>query len=123
VRLLDHVFALHTAAERSGQPQLAGQITSFQNACREAVRKVGITPFAPAPGETFDGKRHQTAGGTQPTEPALIAETLATGYTFQGRQIRAALVRLASPAAPAAPSETTGTASQQVRLPLEPASN
>jgi len=31
-RILDHIFALHTAATRSGQPDLAEQIGSFQNA-------------------------------------------------------------------------------------------
>ena len=96
MRMLDHVFALHLAAERSRQPQLVGQIGGFQNACRESARKVGLVPFAAAPAEKFDPKRHQVAGGDQPVEGAPIIETIATGYTFQGRQIRHALVKLVS---------------------------
>jgi len=94
MRIMDHVYALHVAAERSGQPQLANQIGSFQNACRETARKVGLVPFVAGPTEKFDPKRHQTGGGSQPAEGAAIAETIATGYTFQGRQLRPALVRL-----------------------------
>jgi hypothetical protein len=45
VRILDHIFALHNAAARSGQPELAEQIAHFQNACRDAARRVGLTPF------------------------------------------------------------------------------
>lgn len=120
VRLLDHVFALHVAAERSGQPQLAGQINGFQNACRDTIRKVGLIPFVAAPGEKFDSKRHQTAGGDQPEGEALVGETLATGFTFQGRQIRPALVKLAgTPGATAAASPSVESGAQQPRLPLE----
>jgi len=95
VRILDHVFALHTAATRSGQPEIAEQIGQFQNACREAARRVGVTPFAAVPGEKFDGQRHRVQGVENPPAEAVAAETLAPGLTFQGRLIRPALVRLA----------------------------
>src|SRR6516164_3526094 len=61
VRVFDHIFALHAAAVRSGQPQLAEQITHFQDACRGAVHRIGLTPFAAEPGEAFDAARHQVA--------------------------------------------------------------
>ena len=51
VRIFDHIFALHAAAARSGQPKLAEQITQFQNACRGTVRRIGLTPFLAEPGE------------------------------------------------------------------------
>src|SRR5271154_581694 len=59
VRILDHVFLLHAAAARSGQPKVADQIANFQNACRDAARRIGLTPFAAAPDEKFDAERHQ----------------------------------------------------------------
>ena len=95
VRILDHVFALHTAATRSGKPEIAEQIGQFQNACREAARRVGVTPFVAVPGEKFDGQRHRVQGVENPPAEAVAAETLAPGLTFQGRLIRPALVRLA----------------------------
>ena len=101
MRTLDHVYALHQAAVRSGQPGLIEQLGAFQNACRDAARRVGLTPYAAGPGEVFDGQRHQVSDGDpKPSAEAVIHETLATGYTFQGRLVRPALVRL-RPAPPA----------------------
>ncbi len=100
VRILDHIYSLHTAAARSGQPELASQISHFQNACRDAARRVGLTPFAAEPNEPFDAERHRAHGVETPPADAIAAETLAPGVTFQGRLIRPALVRLQSPAEP-----------------------
>ncbi|HEY5042294.1 MAG TPA: nucleotide exchange factor GrpE [Verrucomicrobiae bacterium] len=99
-RILDHIFALHNAAVRSGQPELAGQIGQFQNACRDAARRVGLTPFHAAPEEKFDAQRHRAHGVENPPAEAVVAETLAPGLTFQGRLIRSALVRLQAADAP-----------------------
>ena len=95
VHILDHVFALHTAAARSGDAKFAAPITTFQNACRDTARRLGLTPFAAEPKEPFDAERHQVAG-TKETPPAgaVVAETVGSGYTFQGRLLRPALVRL-----------------------------
>jgi molecular chaperone GrpE (heat shock protein) len=80
---------------RSGQPGLVEQIGLFQNACRDAARRVGLTPFVAEPAEGFDEQRHQIVNGDpQPTAGALIDETVATGYTFQGKLLRPALVRV-----------------------------
>src|SRR5205823_4894630 len=43
VRMMDHVFALHQGALRSGQPNLIAQLASFQSNCRDAARRVGLT--------------------------------------------------------------------------------
>jgi molecular chaperone GrpE len=95
VRLLDHVYALHAGALRSGQPSLIEQVGQFQNACRDTARRVGLTPFAAEPLEPFDPQRHQLLEGDgKPPETATVAETIAAGYTFQGRLLRPALVRL-----------------------------
>ncbi len=101
-RILDHIFALHTAAVRSGQPELAEQIGSFQNACRDAARRVGVTPFSAAPEEKFDAQKFRAHGVENPAADAVIAETLAPGMSFQGRVLRPALVRLHGGNAPAA---------------------
>ncbi|HZL44202.1 MAG TPA: nucleotide exchange factor GrpE [Verrucomicrobiae bacterium] len=95
VRMLDHIYALQQAAIRSRQPALIEQLGQFQNACRDAARWVGLTPFTAAPQEAFDPQRHKLADGDgSPGSGATIEETLATGYTFQGRLLRPALVRL-----------------------------
>lgn len=97
VRLLDHVFALHQAAVRSGQQRLIEQLNLFQHACRDTVRRVGLVPFAPAADDPFDDKLHQPdeQNGT-PASGALVERTLATGFTYQGQLLRPALVSLKS---------------------------
>jgi molecular chaperone GrpE (heat shock protein) len=95
VRILDHIFALHAAAVHSNQPQVAEQITHFQNACRGVARRVGVTPFVAEPDEPFNPDRHQAAEAkSKPPADAAVAETVGVGYTFQGRLLRPALVRL-----------------------------
>src|SRR5262249_25442517 len=102
VRMLDHVYALNLAAVRSGQPKLMEQLGNFQIACRDAARRVGLTPFAPNPSERFDAERHEVLDGNgQPAADSTISETIATGYTFQGRLLRPALVRLNGNGTPA----------------------
>ena len=97
-RILDHIFALHTAASRSGNAELADQIGNFHNACRDAARRVGFTQFEAAPEEKFEAQKHRAHGVENPPADAVIAETLAPGIAFQGRLIRPALVRLTGPA-------------------------
>jgi molecular chaperone GrpE (heat shock protein) len=95
VRIMDHVYALHAGAVRSGQPRVMEQVGHFQSACRDAVRRLGIVPYVAEPLETFDEKRHQLVEVNAKAPPgALVEETIATGYLFQGRQLRPALVRL-----------------------------
>ncbi len=127
VRVLDHVYALHQGALRSGQLNLIEQLGQFQNACRDAARRVGLAPFSAGTSESFDAQRHQLieADGA-PANGARITETVAAGYTFQGRLLRPALVRLehegvsSVPTAPAVESETLPQPGQS-QLPLEPA--
>jgi len=121
-RILDHIFALHTAAARSGQPELAAQIAQFQNACRDAARRVGLAPFEAAPEEKFDAERHRAHGVETPPATGVVAETLAPGLTFQGRLIRSALVRLATANPPPAPESETAPekpAPVENQLPLD----
>jgi len=95
VRILDHVFVLHAAAARSGQPRLEEQISNFQNACRDAARRIGLAPFTAEPDEPFNAERHQIVDGEgKPSADTVVAETAAPGFTFQGRLLRPALVRL-----------------------------
>jgi len=113
VRILDHVFALHAAAVHSNQPQLAEQITHFQNACYGVARRVGVTPFVAEPDEPFDPERHQAleAKSKLPAGTA-VAETVGVGFTFQGRLLRPALVRL---------REGSAEKADENQLPLETA--
>ena len=97
VHLLDHVYALYQAGARSGQPNLQEQLAHFQDACRDIVRRVGLSPFEATPNEGFDGERHQLPEDQPaPAPDARVALTLATGYTFQGRMLRRTLVALQS---------------------------
>ncbi len=119
VRMLDHVYALRQGASRSGQPNLLEQVDGFQNACRDAARRVGLTPFIATDAEPFDAQRHQLVEeDAQPPPDAVVGETVATGYTFQGRLLRPALVRLRDNAAPVTAPGETGP-EKQTPLPLE----
>ena len=69
VRMLDHVYALHQGALRSGQPMLIEQVGNFQNACRDAARRVGLTPFTANEAEPFDAQRHQLIEDERHTAP------------------------------------------------------
>ncbi len=103
VRILDHIFSLHSAAVRSGQSKIAEQLTHFQNACRAAARRVGLTLFVAEPDELFIAERHQVVDGeTKPFDGAVVGETVGAGYTFQGKLLRPALVRLREANPPAA---------------------
>ena len=104
VRILDHIFALHSAAVRSGNSDLAGQTGNFQNTCRDAARRVGLAPFVAAAGEKFEAPKHRAHGVEKPPTDSVIAETLAPGMTYQGRLIRPALVRLQDSGTPPAPA-------------------
>ena len=96
VRILDHTFALNQAAVRSGQQNVIDQLTHFQNACRDVTRRVGLVPFEVAPGDRFDSEKHQLveANGNLAAD-AVVTETVATGFTYQGQPLRRPLVRLA----------------------------
>ncbi len=120
-RILDHIFALYNAASRSGNPELAEQIGGFQNACRDATRRVGLTPFSAAPEEKFDAQKHRAHGVENPPAGALVAETLAPGMTYQGRLLRPALVSLheANPPAAGAPAEVVPAAEPTPETPVE----
>lgn len=93
VFILDHIYALNRAAERSGQENLIAQLRQFQNSCRDAARRVGLVPVVAAPGETFDAQRHQVSEG-QAAEGALIEDVMGCGYSFQGKLVRPVLVKL-----------------------------
>jgi molecular chaperone GrpE (heat shock protein) len=123
VRILDHVHALNRAAAKSGQPNVVEQLGRFQTACYDAARRVGLTPFIAATEEKFDAQRHQAMDGqSKPEDGAAVDETVASGYTFQGKLLRPALVRLrngngGSPAL-AEPKTETAAEPAQNQLPL-----
>jgi molecular chaperone GrpE (heat shock protein) len=95
VRLLDHTFALNRAAERSAQRTLIDQMGLFQNSCRDAARRMGVVPVVPAVNDHFDPQVHHVPEShPKPASGAPIGEILATGFTYQGRLIRPALVAL-----------------------------
>ena len=120
VRILDHVFALSAAAARSGQPRVAEQMAQFQNACRDAAQRVGLVPFTATPDELFDAKRHQAVNTeSDPPAGAVVAETVGSGFTFQGKLLRPVLVRLREASPPPAPAEPA-VPPAEASVPAEP---
>jgi molecular chaperone GrpE (heat shock protein) len=122
VTLLDHVFALHAGAMRSGDVKYAGPVTNFQNACYDVTRRLGLVPFVGAAGEPFNAGRHKTLDGQEPPAGAVIADTIGCGYTFQGQPLRPALVRLREATAPAKPQTekpAPATAPAPAKKPVE----
>jgi molecular chaperone GrpE (heat shock protein) len=100
VQMLDHVFALARAAERSGQQQLIKQLQQFQNACRDVARRMGLAAFVPAAGEPFDHRAHQLPNPQMTAQEGdRIKDVLASGFTYQGQLLRRSLVLLDSSAA------------------------
>jgi molecular chaperone GrpE (heat shock protein) len=100
VQMLDHVFALARAAERSGQQQLIKQLQQFQNACRDVARRMGLAAFVPAVGEPFDHRAHQLPNPQMTAQEGdRIKDVLASGFTYQGQLLRRSLVLLDSSAA------------------------
>lgn len=106
VHILDHVFALHAAGTRSGQPALQAQLGQFQFACRDAARRLGLVSFAPVVQDPFDPQLHQLKDGAKAGEGLRVSEILAVGYTFQGELVRKALVTASSALPEPAPSAT-----------------
>ncbi len=125
VRILDHVHALNRAAAQSRQPNVIEQLRRFQGACHDAARRIGLLPLSPGPEDKFDGHRHQPVGPLPGSaDTAIVEETVANGYTYQGKLIRPATVKLRSTTAndeqPLVPESSTQTASQPMEneLPL-----
>lgn len=96
VALLDNTHALYLAGVRSGQANVVNQLGSFQAACRDIVRRVGLVAIEARPGEPFNPATHALADQNQtPQSGAAVAATLATGFSFQGQLVRPVLVALA----------------------------
>ena len=84
VRILDHIFALHNAASRSGNAELAEQIGQFQTACREAARRVGLVPFSAAPPDKFDAQKHRAHARGEPARRRLGRGNPRAGHDVSG---------------------------------------
>jgi molecular chaperone GrpE (heat shock protein) len=119
IRVLDHIYALFQAAVRSQQPGLIDQLAGFQRACREVALRVGLVPFEAQPEDPFDKQRHQTTSEGEVPEESLIADTLAAGYRFQGRQIRKALVSIQAEHAEPSPLSISQIQSRREQLESE----
>src|SRR3954454_10578081 len=77
VRLLDHTYALHQGALRSCQPRIIEQLGSFQSACRDVARRVGLVPVSAVAAEPFDAHRHQVVDNeVKPAPDSIVAETI-----------------------------------------------
>ena len=121
VRMLDHVYALYRAGERSGQPGLIEQLARFQESCRDVARRIGLIAVEAKPDELFDRELHHApeAGEKIPAD-AKVQDTIATGFTYQGRRIRPVLVAVQGQMT-AANSPTNGPTSAPAK-PAKPAS-
>ena len=106
VHILDHIYALNQGAVRSGQPKLIENLSHFQNACREIVRRVGLVAFGAKPSEPFDPHKHELPEGDSAKAAGQpITDNLACGYTYQGQMLRPAIVKVQADTT----TETTNT--------------
>ena len=97
VHILDHIFALNQAAVMSGKPALIEQIGNFQNICRDTARRIGLVCHVPDGQVAFNEKLHQVLESEpKPENGARLTQAIATGYSYQGRVIRRALVKVQS---------------------------
>lgn len=120
-RIMDHTFALHAAAVRSQHPGLAEQIDRFHQACRESLRRVGFLSITAAPDEPFDPRKHQPAEGAAPAAGAVVTETVAPGFVYQGKLLRPVVVRTgAGDAGGGSSTSTTTTAGSSPDAPSTP---
>ena len=95
VQMLDHIYALTRAGERSGQTQLIKQLHQFQGACRDVARRMGLATFVPALGEDFDQRLHQLPNPEMTAQAGdKVQDVLASGFTYQGQLLRRSLVLL-----------------------------
>ncbi len=95
VHTLDHVHALCQAGARSGQPNVAAQLATFQGACRDLARRVGLNAIDAELEEPFDQNRHEPMPGQEvPAGPARVAQIVAAGYAYQGQLLRRPIVAL-----------------------------
>lgn len=121
VRMLDHIFALYSAAARSGQQHVIQQLGMFQAACRDTARRVGLAPFVPGPDAPYDPAIHHLTDPKAPVpDEPLVAVVVATGYTYQGQMLRPALVVLRSGLVPL-PDSGDGAEAAAVMPPPLPA--
>ena len=98
MRILDHIFALHTAAVRSAPANWSSKSVIFKPPAAASSVRVGLVAFEAEADQPFDPKLHHVAGNEQPFEGrAGRAETAASGFTLQGKLLRPALVRLKEP--------------------------
>ncbi len=119
VMMLDHVFALHQAALRSGQENVVQQLTSFQAACLDAARRVGLSQFAAEEGEDFVTERHQwVQGDGEAPNGVKVVKTVAAGYMMQGQQIRRAVVELEGDADTSTKTANEEETASEEELPL-----
>ena len=97
VMMLDHTYALHQAALRSGQQNVIKQLTQFQNVCRDTARRMGLVVIVANEGEDFDVNAHQWVNleGTPPAD-SKVRQTVVAGISYQGQPIRKVIVELDS---------------------------
>lgn len=109
--ILDHTHALHQAALRSNQPQVGAQLSTFQAACHDALRRVGVGVYLPDIGLSFDERSLALLDGSpQPEAGFVIQGVAAPGISFQGQLLRKALVVLGpSQAMEPVPEATTAS--------------
>ena len=94
--IMYHVFALHRAGKSSGQAKLIQQLNGFQGACLDICRRVGLSQYVVKAGEVFDPKIHKAEEGRPLPKNPVVRETLAPGFSFQGRPAYLPLVALAA---------------------------
>jgi len=118
IGILDHVYALHQAGLKSGQPGLIEQLGKFQAACRDIARHSGLVAFAPKPNDLYDPKSVQTPQDDEKVpENSLVDQVLMPGFSFQGQILRRSMVTFKLP--PSLPEKEIENPSVLEAVPLK----
>ena len=102
--VLDHLIAALAAPGGDG-PRLREGVELTRLAFETALRDAGVEPIVTV-GQPLDPERHEALGTVPRADVAsgTVVEELTRGYTYQGRIVRPAKVRIAAPPAPPAPA-------------------
>lgn len=95
--LIDVLDNVDRALQADPSPDVEKGLELVTRTVHEELEQVGVERIDPEPGERFDPQRHEAVilEPTEDSEPETVLETLGAGYELGGRQIRAAMVKVA----------------------------
>ncbi len=96
--LVDVLDDVERALEAGPSPDVEKGLELLSRTVQDELEQVGVETIAPESGQRFDPSRHEAVivEETSEQDPETVIEVLGPGYELEDRQIRAALVKVAS---------------------------